>query len=100
MGAPAESKDLIMHVTLPVGSGVLMGSDTMEQFSPLPVTGTNFSLCVAPDQQEQADELLAKLSDGGRATMAMADQFWGAYFGTCTDRFGINWMINCETGQG
>ncbi len=100
MGTPAQAKDLIMHVTLPVGSGVLMGSDTMEQFSPLPVTGTNFSLSVAPDSKEQADELFAKLSDGGRATMAMQDQFWGAYFGTCTDRFGINWMINCETGQG
>ena len=99
MGAPEEAKDLIMHVTLPVGGGVLMGSDTIEQFSPLPVKGTNFSLSLAPDSKEQADELFAKLSDGGRVTMAMQDQFWGAYFGTCTDRFGIAWMINFHTDQ-
>ena len=98
-GAAAEAKDLIMHVTLPIGSGVLMGSDTIEQFSPPPVTGTNFSLSIAPDSKEQADELLAKLSDGGNVTMEMQDMFWGAYFGTCTDRFGIAWMINFHTGQ-
>lgn len=100
MGAPEEANDLIMHVTLPVGSGVLMGSDTIEQFSPAPVTGTNFSLSLGPDSREQADDLFAKLSDGGRVTMPMQDQFWGSYFGTCTDRFGIGWMINCHTGQG
>ena len=99
-GAPEEAKDLIMHVTLPIGNGVLMGSDTIEQFGPLPVTGTNFSLSVAPDSKEQADELFASLSAGGRVTMAMQDMFWGAYFGSCTDRFGIGWMINFETGQG
>ncbi|MDE0025220.1 MAG: VOC family protein [Spirochaetaceae bacterium] len=100
MPVPEEAKGLIMHVTLPVGGGVLMGSDTIEQFSPLPVTGTNFALSLGPDSKEQADELFAKLSDGGRVTMPMQDQFWGAYFGTCTDRFGIGWMINFETGGG
>ena len=100
MPVPEEAQGLIMHVTLPVGGGVLMGSDTIEQFSPLPVTGTNFALSLGPDSKEQADELFAKLSDGGRVTMPMQDQFWGAYFGTCTDRFGIGWMINFETGGG
>ena len=99
MPVPDDAKDLIMHVTLPVGSGVLMGSDTYEPLSPLPTKGSNFSLSLGPDSKEQADELFAKLSDGGRVTMEMQDQFWGAYFGTCTDRFGINWMINCETGR-
>ena len=99
MGAPEEAKDLIMHVTLPVGGGVLMGSDTIEQLSPPPVKGTNFSLSLGPDSREQADELFAKLSEGGRVTMPMQDQFWGAYFGTCTDRFGIAWMINCHPGE-
>ena len=100
MQVPEETKDLIMHVTLPVGGGVLMGSDTIEQFSPLPVTGTNFALSLGPDSKEQADDLFARLSEGGRVTMPMQDQFWGAYFGTCTDRFGIGWMINVETGAG
>lgn len=98
-GAPEEAKDLIMHVSLPIGSGVLMGSDTHEQLSPLPAKGSNFSLSVSADSREQADELFAKLSDGGRVTMAMQEMFWGSYFGSCTDRFGINWMIGFDHAQ-
>jgi PhnB protein len=29
-------------------------------------------------------------------TMPPADMFWGSYFGTCTDKFGINWQFNYE----
>ncbi len=97
MGVPEAEQHLVMHVSLPIGSGVLMGSDR-GSFGPPLTTGSNFSLSIAPDSREEADALFAKLSDGGRATMPMKDQFWGAYFGTCTDRFGINWMINHHAG--
>ena len=86
-----------MHVSLPIGSGVLMGSDR-GSFGPPIVTGNNFSLSVAPDSKEEADSLFAKLSDGGQVTMPMQDMFWGSYYGMCTDKFGINWMINCMAG--
>jgi PhnB protein len=26
--------------------------------------------------------------------MPMADQFWGDYFGSFTDKYGVKWMIN------
>ncbi len=26
--------------------------------------------------------------------MAPQDMFWGAYWGTCLDKFGIRWMFN------
>jgi PhnB protein len=26
--------------------------------------------------------------------MPIAEQFWGDYFGSLRDRFGINWMVN------
>jgi len=35
------------------------------------------------------------LSEGGSVTMPLADMFFGAYFGECVDKFGINWMFNC-----
>lgn len=94
---PEAERDLIMHVSLPIGSGVLMGSD-ISSFGPPLTTGNNFSLSIAPDNKEEADALFAKLSDGGQVTMPMQDQFWGDYFGSCTDKFGVNWMINCPTG--
>ena len=97
MDVPEAERDLVMHVSLPIGDGVLMGSDSAS-FGPPLTPGNNFSLSIAPDSKEEADSLIAKLSDGGTVTMPMQDQFWGAYFGTCTDKFGINWMINHHTG--
>ena len=93
---PAEERDQVMHVSLPVGDSVLMGSDT-PSWSPEPTqAGNNFSISYSPATREEADELFAKISEGGTVTMPLEDMFWGAYFGTCTDRFGIGWQLNCE----
>ena len=27
--------------------------------------------------------------------MPLQDMFWGAYFGSLTDKFGVQWMVNC-----
>ena len=99
LNIPDEEKDLIMHMSLPIGSSVLMGSDTSLAFGPPPVMGGNFSLSVAADSREQCDELFAALSDGASDVMPMQDQFWGAYFGRLTDKFGINWMISFDATE-
>ena len=95
MDVPEALRDRVMHVSLPIGDGILMGSDTMPGAPPL-VVGSNFSLSVGASSREESDELLAKLSAGGSVTMPMETTFWGAYFGMCTDRFGINWMVVFE----
>lgn len=96
MPLPKDVLDQVMHVSYPIGSSVLMGSDVPEQFAPPPVQGSNFSISYQPESKEAADELFAKLSDGGTVTMPMEDQFWGAYFGSCIDKFGISWQLNTE----
>ena len=96
MKTPAAERDRIMHVSLGIGSSVLMGSDSGPGAPPLS-TGNNFSLSVETESAEESDSLLAHLAEGGTVTMPMRRQFWGAYFGMCTDRFGINWMVVCET---
>ena len=95
MEVPDAERDKIMHVSLSVGDGVLMGSDRGPWGPPL-VAGNNFSLSIESETRTASDALFAKLSAGGSATMPMADAFWGAYFGRCTDRFGINWMVACD----
>lgn len=96
MPLPEDVLDQVMHVSYPIGSSMLMGSDVPEQFAPPPVQGSNFSISYQPESKEAADELFAKLSDGGTVTMPMEDQFWGAYFGSCIDKFGISWQLNTE----
>lgn len=93
---PDDERERIMHVSLPVGDSVLMGSDHSSAFGPAPQTGSNFSITVNPDSKADADRLLAGLSEGGNLAMPMQDMFWGAYFGMCVDRFGIRWQVNFE----
>ena len=99
MGLPEEELDNVMHVSLPVGDSVLMGSDVPSTFGPPHQPGNNFSISLSPASREEADALFAKLSDGGSVNMPMADMFWGSYFGACTDKFGVSWQVNCEQGQ-
>ena len=86
---PAERRDWIMHVSLPVGGSVLMGSDSAQA---RPAAG--FAISVSAASREEADARFAALSDGGKASMPMQDVFWGSYFGMATDRFGVEWMVS------
>ena len=66
---PADERDHVMHVSLPVGGSVLMGSDT-PSWSPEPAkAGNNFAISYAPGTHEEADQLFARISDGGTVTM-------------------------------
>ena len=96
MNVPESERDRIMHVSLPIGSAVLMGSDSCSAFGPPPVAGDNFAISLIGESREHCDDVFARLSEGGTVKMPMQEAFWGAYFGTWRDRFGINWMINCE----
>ena len=96
MQIPEEHLDRIMHVSLPIGSSVLMGSDSTSAFSPPLVVGNNFSISFEAESREHADEVFGKLSDGGEVKWPMADAFWGDYFGAIKDKFGINWQVIAE----
>jgi PhnB protein len=43
----------------------------------------------------ETDQLFAALSEGGKIEMALQDMFWGAYLGSLSDQFGVQWMFNC-----
>ena len=94
IGIPEEDLDRIMHVSLPIGSSVLMGSDSSSVFGPPPVAGNNFYISFSAETREEADARFAKLSECGEVEMEMQDMFWGAYFGSLKDKFGIKWQVS------
>ncbi len=96
MSVPDDEKDRIMHISLPVGTSMLMGSDSCSWMSGPPNAGDNFAVSIDVQSREQCDDLFAKLSEGGTVKLPMADTFWGAYFGNWTDKFGISWMVSYE----
>ena len=96
MGVPEAEKGRIMHMSLPVGANILMGSDSSSAFGPPATVGNNFAISIEVKGREQCDAYFAKLSEGGTVKMPMQETFWGAYFGNWTDKYGINWMVNYQ----
>jgi PhnB protein len=94
---PDAEKNMIMHVSLPIlGGHKLMGSDVPESMGMTVNAGNNVYISLHPDSRDEADRLFAALSKGGTAEMPMQDMFWGDYFGSLVDTFGVQWMINCS----
>lgn len=94
-----EQQNLVLHVTLALPDGqLLMASDMIDGMGPPRIEGNNISISIHPSSKAEADRIFAGLAAGGTVTMPLATQFWGDYFGSLTDRFGINWMVNYSAG--
>ena len=91
-------KKLVMHVEMPITGGhVLMGTDAPEEMGFKMNFGNNVHINLEPDTREETKRLFTALSAGGNVTMELQDMFWGAYYGSCTDKYGVQWMVNCST---
>jgi PhnB protein len=84
----------VMHCTLKVGDTHIMASDNPKG-QPATV-GNNISLAIGSKDPEGADAMFEKMAEGGNVIMPMQETFWAERFGMLTDRFGINWMFNCD----
>ncbi|MCF3109407.1 VOC family protein [Niabella sp. CC-SYL272] len=96
---PEDEKRRVMHVALPVGGDLLMASDIVPSMGHKLTVGNNNYISIFPESREEADRLFGALSQGGKIEMPMADQFWGDYFGSLQDQFGVYWMINYSSRQ-
>lgn len=93
---PEEDKNLVMHVALPLPGGhLLMGTDAPESMGFKVNFGNNMYISLHPDTRAEARRLFAALAAGGKVEQELQDMFWGDYFGSFTDKFGVQWMFNC-----
>ncbi|MEN9908172.1 MAG: hypothetical protein RLZZ540_1321 [Bacteroidota bacterium] len=99
-GMPALSeKDLnaVMHVSLPILGGVrIMGTDALESMGHTLKIGNNITINLEPDSREETERLFNLLAESGSDIVPLSDQFWGALWGCCMDKFGIRWMFNFQ----
>lgn len=93
---PPEIGELVMHAELPILAGhVLMGTDAPEAMGFKLVQGNNVYVMLEPDTRAHTLSLFQALSEGGQVEQPLQDVFWGAYYGSIRDRFGVQWMFNC-----
>jgi PhnB protein len=59
--------------------------------------GNNMFINLEPDSRSETERLFAALAAGGTVETPLQEMFWGGYFGTLVDRFGIGWMFNCAS---
>ena len=84
----------IMHGSMRIGGKLLEGADVPpERYEP----PKGFSLSVNVVSADEAERVFGKLGEGGAVRYPIAKTFWSERFGMVVDRFGIPWMINCES---
>ena len=98
---PLEEQELVMHIGLPIGNDIfLMASDIIPSAGQKLQAGSQTYVLLDVESIEEADRLYLGLSEGGDIEMEIQDVFWGAYYGSFTDKFGIRWMINFDKKAG
>ena len=94
MQVDEDWKDKIMHARLNFGKSMIMVSDGPKDFKTT-VNG-NIQLSIEFDDDQKMEEVFNKLAAGGKITLPLAKQFWGAKFGMLVDKYGTGWMVNKE----
>ncbi len=98
---PEEEKNRIMHISLPLGDdNFLMASDISPSQGHKLNQGNNVYISLTPDTLEEAKRIYKELSNGGKIEMEFQKMFWGDYFASFTDKFGVMWMINIKAEEG
>jgi len=82
-----------MHGSLAIGEHVLMGGDVAPDKYEKP---QGFSLSLQITSPTQAERIFHLLAQDGTVVMPLQKTFWATRFGVLVDRFGIQWLINCE----
>jgi PhnB protein len=93
---PSEDNK-VMHAVLEVSdSMVLMGADTPNSMD---FSASNCSVSLSGDNEAELSGYYNKLADGGQVTMPLDKAPWGDTFGMCTDKFGVNWLVNVSPAK-
>ncbi len=93
---PAAMKGKVIHASLMDGEVELMASD-----SPTPDRlGTGkMNLSLSGTAEKKLRTIFDSLSTGGRVNSPLKKEFWGDTFGSLTDKFGVDWMVNISARQ-
>jgi PhnB protein len=94
---PEEDRNLVMHVSLPIlGGHKLMGTDAPDSMGFRVNSGNNVYIMLQVDNRKETRKLFDSLSKGGKIEQELQEMFWGDYYGSCKDKFGVQWMFACS----
>lgn len=80
----------VMHASLKFDDTNIFGSDT-EKASP---KSAKISLCLGGTDEAKLRKIFDRLSEGVEVATPLKKEFWGDIFGTVTDKYGVEWIVN------
>lgn len=94
---PGAEPHHVMHASVQVGEGFLMGSD-----DPTGDGGPKVGVAVAFSAPDTAtgERVFGALAEGGEVFAPFGPTFWSPGFGSCLDRWGVNWMVDTSEPEG
>lgn len=91
MPVPTEAmRGKVMHARFE-GPGLLFFASDNHDAEPM----RGSAMILMMTDLAQLRSLFGKLGSGGRVTTPLGVQPWGDFYGKLTDRFGVQWMMNC-----
>ena len=94
-GVNDETKDRILHAQLAGGDIKMMASDTDKASD----VAAKIDLSLGGTDETRLREVFGKLSAGGKVNQPLQKMYWGDTFGSLTDKYGINWMMNISSAN-
>lgn len=91
---PSSYRAKLQHAELK-GKGVHFMAYDVAPDTPL-TDGTRIHLSIDVEGSGNARDLYEKLSEQGRIHHALREREWNALFARFTDKFGVQWMLNCD----
>ena len=91
-----REENKIMHIALPIGKNILMGSDVPEILGKVNENENRYKVSISTESREEADRLFNGLSKGGTVEMPIGDSPWGSYFAMFRDKYGIEWIVDFD----
>jgi PhnB protein len=93
-GIAPEHGQRVMHCELRIDGHALMLSDTMPGAGAPKANASH--VCLNFDDLTDMHKRFDALAEGGKVDFAIHDTFWNSKFGMLTDKFGVQWMMNCD----
>lgn len=92
---PESMEGQLMHAMLEGGEVKLMGSDTAKASS----RASKISLSLGGDDEEKLTKIFDQLSKDVDVQYPLKKEFWGDTFGSLTDKYGVDWMVNIRESK-
>ena len=92
--SPPGDRDKVMHAALRIGETTVLASDGQNRGT---TRFEGFGLALSASTDAEAERLFAGLAEGGQVQMPLAPAPFASRYGLVADRFGVPWMIVCQT---